>query len=217
MPKDQIALFRVGGPKRAKRRFETVQMNSVQPTTESSESNARLNPKSELDPLGDNGRRPEVTADGERLRRRRRVPEVLTNPPPLRIQLESDNRSAEQNGVSAASKEAQPLRTIFVDVPGSMGDAFNLRPTCADRVDRNMLRRYQSFYVIFFERQMRLSNANFSGRSRQIEERQRDGGEQTRLKSWAMRVEMDSWESPYEPIVRTAKLKPDVVFPALPW
>ncbi len=99
----------------------------------------------------------------------------------------------------------------IVDSSLSMGDAFiSARRALLDSID--MLTPEQRFYVIFYDTEcdyMRITRAD-QDESRSV---QATPANKQRLRSWAMRVEMNYGRAPYEPLeYALQKLKPDVIF-----
>ncbi len=210
MPKDQVALS-ASVSEVSDQAMETFQIETVQPAEDPSETTPDET-QYDLDPMGEMAV-VEVTPG---------VTSVSTAPPlstrafrqPTSAStaslksLKSDSKSKMQFcGVEGGGNHFAYL----VDSSGSMGDAFiSARRALIESI--GMLNQEQRFYVIFFDAKcdyMRITRAD-QNEARSV---YATAENKQRLKSWAMRVEMDRGKAPYEPLTYALqKLKPDVIF-----
>ncbi|MCM2373055.1 vWA domain-containing protein [Aporhodopirellula aestuarii] len=210
MPKDQVALS-ASVSEASEEAMETFQIETVQPAEDPSETTPDET-QYELDPLGEMAV-VEVTPG---------IAATASTPPPSTQafrrptaastaslkSLKSDSKSKMQFcGVEGGGNHF----VYLVDSSGSMGEAFiSARRALIESI--GMLTESQRFYVIFFDAKcdfMRITRAD------QDEPRSvyATSENKQRLKSWAMRVEMDRGKAPYEPLeYALQKLKPDVIF-----
>jgi hypothetical protein len=210
MPKDQVALS-ASTSEASDEAIETFQIETVQPMTEMSESTPDET-QYELDPIGEMkavevtpvsvSAAPPVSSAAQSLS------QPMADASKALKALKSDSKSKMQFcGVEGGGNHF----VYLVDSSGSMGDAFiSARRALLESID--MLTSEQRFYVIFFDANcdyMRITRAD------QDEPRSVTASDENkrRLKSWAMRVEMDRGQSPTEPLrYALQKLKPDVIF-----
>lgn len=209
MPKDQVALS-ASTSQPSEEAIETFQIETVQPTVDPSERTPDET-QYDLDPLGEMAI-VEVTSD--------MAPTASTPPPASAFHQPTSASDSALQAVKPDSKSKMEFCGVegggnhfvyLVDSSGSMGDAFiSARRALLESID--MLTPEQRFYVIFFDAQcdfMRVTRAD------QDEPRSVKASNENkrRLKSWAMRVEMDRGRAPYEPLkYALEKLKPDVIF-----
>ncbi|TWU19156.1 vWA domain-containing protein [Allorhodopirellula heiligendammensis] len=210
MPKDQIALA-ASANEPSEEVIQTIEIETAQPEAVTSET-APDESVVELDPLGEmTAVKVSVDSLG-----------AATTPSP---HLASFSRNA---AASSAAMKASPSDSdnrmqfcgvegggnhfaYLVDSSGSMGDAFvSARRALLESID--MLKPEQRFYVIFFDAEcdyMRITRAD-QDESRSVAATTVN---KQRLKSWAMRVEMDRGKAPYEPLeYALQRIKPDVIF-----
>ncbi|TWT65235.1 hypothetical protein [Allorhodopirellula solitaria] len=206
MPKDQIALA-ASSTQNEEQTIETFEMETVQPESLESET-APEEAAVEVDPLGDMPMA-NVSADA-----------LGSSPVPSQSFAGATAASGALKTLASNSDSKMQFCGVegggnhfvyLVDSSGSMGDAFlSARRALLDSID--MLSPEQRFYVIFFDAEcdyMRISRAD------QDEPRSvyASPSNKQRLRSWAMRVEMDRGKAPYEPLEYALQdLKPDVIF-----
>ncbi len=208
MPKDQIALA-ASASESTEETIQTFEIETAQPENVTSET-APDETAIELDPLGEMAV-VEVHADAIGAMSPPTTPSFSRGTAALSAAVKargSDSNSKMQFcGVEGGGNHF----VYLVDSSGSMGDAFiSARRALLDSI--NMLNPEQRFYVIFFDAEcdyMRITRAD-QDESRSV---QATPANKQRLRSWAMRVEMDRGKAPYEPLeYALQKLKPDVIF-----
>lgn len=208
MPKDQIALA-ASALESSEEAIQTFQIETAQPESVTSEA-AADETAVELDPLGEMAV-VEVHADAIGAISPPTRPSFSQGTAALSAAMKT-RRSDSTSKMEFCGVEGGGNHFVYlVDSSGSMGDAFvSARRALLDSID--MLTPEQRFYVIFFDAQcdyMRITRAD-QDESRSVHAT--DANKQ-RLRSWAMRVEMDIGKAPYEPLhYALQKLKPDVIF-----
>ncbi|MFG0288130.1 MAG: hypothetical protein ACF8CQ_08150 [Rhodopirellula sp. JB044] len=210
VPKDQVAIS-ASVTEVSEQAMETFQIETVQPETEPSESTPDET-QYEIDPMGEMAM-VEVTpkVDG------------LTSPASPATQLfQKPQKTTTKNLKSLKSDSQKKMQfcgvegggnhfVYLVDSSKSMGDAFiSARRALLESID--MLGAEQRFYVIFYDTKcdyMRITRAD-QDEPRSVYATTEN---KQRLKSWAMRIEMDRGKAPYEPLTYALNdLKPDVIF-----
>ncbi|EMI56103.1 vWA domain-containing protein [Rhodopirellula sallentina] len=210
VPKDQVAIS-ASVTEVSEQAMETFQIETVQPETDPSESTPDET-QYEIDPMGEMAM-VEVTpkVDG------------LTTPASPATQLFQKPQKTTTTNLKSLKSDSQKKMQFcgvegggnhfvyLVDSSKSMGDAFiSARRALLESID--MLGAEQRFYVIFYDTKcdyMRITRAD-QDEPRSVYATTEN---KQRLKSWAMRIEMDRGKAPYEPLTYALNdLKPDVIF-----
>ena len=206
VPRDQVALTASPEPEQATE-VQTFEIETVEMETESVAETSEAMTEVAYEDLG--GELPAI--------------DVATPSPTTSLASLAQATSATQSlaSLSGATSDSEAVQfcgvsgggnhfVYLVDSSGSMGDAFtSARRELLDSIDA--LKPDQRFYVIFFDESsehMRISDPN-RDEPRSVKATPQN---KSAIRRWAMTIEKNRGQNPYDDLQFALKLRPDVIF-----